>query len=260
MLQASSTSVKPLVLLVALILLGAGPQDSEEKKDDPGKKPVEEQEKFNQEQRKAILELFTATKKTLSRGGKLRLEYVFSTEADDALVADWTPQVQSVQAPIRWAGRYEGWVYQGVMLADKGTWLHKGMWAKDLTMDVECRSYAQTGRGDYLVAAIFDAKGKRALGSNFGKQLVTLGGLRIAKVVPKTFPVAPAEKLIKFGFTVKDGTFIARRNSRDTKLSGSHKKFKAFRAGFRWKGRVQANIHTVVLEGTLDEGWLLKKI
>ena len=185
---------------------------------------------------------------------------MLSDEADDDLVVDWTPKVQSVQAPIRWSGRFEEWLYQGVMLADKGTWIHKALWADDLTMDVECRSHAQMGRGDYLVAAIFDAKGKRALGSNVGKQLVTLGGLRIAKVVPRAFPVTPVEKRVSFGFAVKDGSFTARLRSRNTKLSGSHKKFKAFRAGFRWKGRVQANIYTVILEGTLDEGWLLKKI
>lgn len=272
----------PLVTLMALLLMlapatpwsaaavsSASVQDEEKEKkqdedesegaDDEEKKEPEVPSKFTADEKKAILDLFEATKEQFVKGDVVRLEYEFEQQ-DDVILDDWKPAMDQVKN-MRWSTDHDD--EEGLMLSATGTFLHKARWQGELKVRVKATCYSQLDKpGDYFAACILDEKGKKAMGSNMGDQLIQLTGTRITGVQPKKFPVGKAYDPFDFGFQVADGKLSVAKKDRIRKISQETKKLDDVHVGLRWKGRsqVKVNLLSIVMEGTLSDEWLLEKL
>ena len=263
-----ATWLAPVLILSLGLPASLRAQDGEEKEEE--KAPAE---KYSPDQREAIKQLFSASKIEFLKDGRIRIIYQYGrdyradrdedvgrAEEDESLLQDWSPPMESTKNRMRWVGRHEDDRDGAIMIAEHGSWLHKAVWKDELKMSFEMVCYSQMKRPDYLVAGIFDTKGKRGIGSNLGKQVLTLSGLKAGKPAPKGYDPPSATREYTYGFHLKANEFSLTRNGKDIDITRSAKKYKTFRAGLRWKGRIQACIHKIILEGTLDDKWLEKTL
>ena len=139
--------------------------------------------------------------------------------------------------------------------------MHEALWANAVRVDVEAQCLSKNRPGDFVAVGIFDKQGKKGLASNFGDQVVTVSGTRAGKGKPKEPPVYDIGQKLEFGFEVKEKRLYLRSEGKNRDVSSTvPKRMKNYRIGFRWNGRVKTTIRKVVIEGQLDDGWLLKKI
>ncbi|MEM7262113.1 MAG: hypothetical protein AAF488_08990 [Planctomycetota bacterium] len=230
-------------------------QDPPEKPEPPAKK----EEKELTPRQKKIAELFHATKVEFTDEGHIVLEYDFQSE-NEILLEDFAPKISTTKNRIRWAIRNE----TGLMIAMHGNWVHNAEFRGTVKAEVKGVSYAMMDGGDYRVVGLFGSKGKKMIGSNVGKQLVRLTGMKLRDAMPRTFPETRVEEKLDFGFALEKGVLFNVRGGREKESTTEKPKFtKGFevgRIGLRWQGRTQMCIHTVRIQGKLDPKWLDKQI
>ena len=280
MRRSQSLASKPwLFLLLSLFVMGMLPgalfsQDDKEKKKGgkgDGEQPEEKQveEKFTEAELAAIKALFSASQVEFTAKGRIRITYQYGlgydpekdeglgkAEEDETLVEDWVPPMEKTRDRIRWVRSLDYARNGGIIIAEQGTWLHKAVWS-DLKMSFEMRNFAQTKNPGYVAAAIFDLKGRKAVGSNLGLQFLSLNGFAITRAAPRTYKAPHVRRQYTYGFVMKEGEFTVTRKGKKT-VGAKQRNLKRFRAGLRWKGRVQVCIHKIIFEGTLDDEWLLE--
>ncbi len=216
-----------------------------------------------------VLPHFHATSAEITDEGRVRLVYDFSTKDID-LLADWTPAMKDTKRRIRWSQGYEGtWttVEDGLIIADRGTFLHTAEWDGDVELSVDFLSMSSSDRKDLLSTIYVWDKGKKVVGSQVGRQCLKLS----KTLAPKGRPI-PAEPLsqlavedrVTFGMRMRDGVISAMQSGRVTASSAEDEKFVEEpgpgQAGLAWNGRVNGFVFRIVIEGRLSAEWVSKHI
>lgn len=220
------------------------------------------------EQREVLTQQFGATEATFTEDGKLRLVYNFE-ERDEQLLEDFSPHPSKTKRRIRWSQGYEGTfrtVATGLVIADKGRWVHNAHWLDDVKIQVEYMSMSMGKQGDLVAAGMFYDKGRRFVGSNCGEQCVRLKGMsHSGKPHPVEFPVMSSEQRCTFGMKMDRGAVVSLRGDRKTFDTAANEKFiKKFEGrgmpGLLWKGRVNGFVFKIIIEGTLDPQWVSRSL
>ncbi|MFQ5654808.1 MAG: hypothetical protein ACE5GW_08765, partial [Planctomycetota bacterium] len=219
-------------------------------------------------ERRAISSTFHASSVEFPSEGRVRLIYDFDEQEEDLLL-DWTPPIEKTNRRIRWSKSLEGtWstVERAIVIADLGVWLHKGVWKEDVRMEIDYLSMSGTRSGDLCAVVYAYDKGKRLVGSNFGKQCVRLSkSLKLSgKPIPlKPWPMAAVEDRFTFGIKLEGGVLYSLRNGYSKADTAEKPKFlkklSVGRVGIAFRGRVNGFIFKITIEGVPDPEWLKKR-
>jgi hypothetical protein len=287
MFELTSRSGKVMALFIALILLltvpaivsaqvegGGDGQEGDEQSDEQAEaeaKAAADARKLLEEHRSKIKDLFSATEVEFDEQGRLSIQYDFES-GDQALSADWGPDIKSFKKRVRWSRGWEGggaYAYRDhtIVIAEHGIWLHKAVW-RDVEMDVEFQMITEIMKPGDIVAAVYVwDKNRRIVGSNIGEQCVKLNSALkpAANPIPRKHPLLTSGEERIFGFKLKDGVLTATHKGRATADTSESKKFlkklAPGHAGFAWRGTyMKGYLIKITFKGNLDDEWLSEKL
>ncbi len=239
---------------------------SKDEESTDGKKAASPAPQFDEE---VILNYLNATRGSIDDDGRIHLVYNFKTK-ENTLLADWSPKLSKAKRAIRWSRGYEGtWktIEDGLIIADKGTFVHRARWDGDVEMSVDYLSVSIAGKRDLLAAVYAYDRGKRIIGSQVGEQCVRIR--KNLSLLGRPIPEAPlsqidCEKRIQFGMRLEDGVFSATNYGRETASSRDNERFlkkvTPGHVGLAWNGRINGFILSITLKGRLDPEWVAKNI
>ena len=226
--------------------------------DGPKKEQGVEKKKELTARQKSIAQQFNATSIEFTSEDHIVLEYDFTSE-DEQLLEDFTPDIRQTKRRIRWATEDEG-----LMIAMGGNFVHKAPFSNTLSIQVIGESCAMMKDGSFRVVGLFDKKGRKMIGSNVGKQLVTLSGAKIRRAIPKESATTRVGEDLDFGFTLDKGVAAVLRSGKrrldSSELPKFTRGFEKGRLGISWSGRTQMLVRTIRIEGILDPKWLKEKV
>ena len=209
--------------------------------------------------------LFHATSSEVLEEGRVRLVYNFESK-DGSLLQDWSPDIESTKRRIRWSQGMEGTfdtVEDGLVIADRGVFLHKGTWSPDVKVQVDYLSMANGAEKDLLATIYSYDRNKRIVGSQIGVQCVRLSKQlkRKGKAIPRRLTdLLPSSQKINFGMELKDEVFSSLRSGSKRADTAGEKKFlqklQSGKVGLAWRGNVNGFIFKITIEGKLDHDWL----
>ncbi len=218
------------------------------------------------EQQATILKLFDASKKRFLSNGNLHLVYNFESETD-SLTYDWIPSIEKTKSRVRWAREGEGGIFieNGIIVSDFGEWYHKARFLRKVRCDVNVMHVSSFRPGTFLAAVYRDSKTKRSVGTNAGRQFVSLRGRRHAcKPMPAKEPKLISNKRLSFGFRLTAKSLESTRRQKPVAKTEESRFLSKSGAtgnvGLCWNGSVQSFVFKVVIEGKLDPKWVEQQI
>ena len=254
-----------LVVIGAVLICAprwrAAGQEEEPQLEQPGSKPPNERDQ-------RILDLFTASRKSFTKDGRLRLEYDFETKQQD-LVEDWKPEMKPQVQRLRWSRGSEGTpstVEDGIVIGDYGEWIHEAVFLADgLEVTVDQMNVSPFKSGSIQAVVLYNEKKKLSLGVNAGAQAVVLKGSKFAKPpIPRNERTVTSCQRFKAGLRMRGTTLECVYEGRKQSDTADNLKFTdgfdRGRVGLAWSGSIQCWIFNVTMEGRLDPEWTARAL
>lgn len=209
----------------------------------------------------AIEKLFNARMVDFGADGQITLMYFFS-KTQDAVLKDFMPDIATTEKRIRWSQGSDQ--MSGLVIAEQGVFLHRALW-KRVRLKATMVSRSSSRERDFLAAVYTSDKGKLCIGSNLGKQLVTLKNGRLSGTPqPAKLSATAFQQSLDFGLTFKDGVFTCLDNDVKSVDSAATpdlvKRLGPGQVGLMWSGSIKCFITGLIIEGELDPEWLKKEL